>query len=106
MRARLTTAQAAAAGHCDKSTVCRLIKLGKLEADRTGGGRGTYLIRATREQVREAVLATAPRSGFRHGSVARNQRTSQGLSAVMAWLALPAPTRRTLLRLAVRFKAE
>lgn len=116
MKQSITIQQAARAAKCAKSTVVRLIKKGVLKGEiqvPENGGRKTWVVFATREQVAETVTANVKKHGYKWASTKAKAKAAKangvinaGLAEVVKWAALTESKRALLTQLAERTDDE
>lgn len=107
MGTTLTVRQAARAGRCNGSTIRRLIGEGKLAGSKGESRTAPFLVAATRDEVRAAVLAHAPRAGFHQRKrLVAGRGTGDRLSTVLAIAKLPAEKRDLALAIGIKFSVQ
>lgn len=103
-KTRWTLVDAAAVAGCHQSTIRRLVRAGKLQAEKKGRA---HVVLAERSKIRAEVAASAPRSGF-HKTAAKGggPRGGSALALLASFLAVPEAKRGLTLRIAERFTVE
>lgn len=105
--------EAAIVSGCSETTLLKLIREGKVTAERVSARSplGRWKVTMDRAELRRAVAEAAPLSGYKkysngHKPVqSRLESPSNGLALLLQWAQVPAEKREPLLELASKFTA-
>lgn len=100
----MTIEQAARVGHCSVWVIHRLVKEGKLAAERKGR---LWNVTTPRQEIRPLVVKESPKSGYhKNGQKPAPARVPEIRSELLAWLGLSKTARTRLLAIAARFSED